>query len=105
MRATQTPARHTDPKLTLNTYSHLELADGRVAVENAFGNPSSDQREAARATGTYGATEDRQRKRQRAMRAGELSTAAERGIAEGSMGEPDADNPLSFGALRGETRP
>ncbi|MCA9280875.1 MAG: hypothetical protein H6812_03565 [Phycisphaeraceae bacterium] len=74
-------------------------------MENAFGNPSSDQREAARATGTYGATEDRQLKRQRALRAEALSGATGRGIAEDSGMGPDMTNHLSFGALRGETRP
>ena len=87
MEATQTLARHSDPKLTLNTYSHLDLSDGRAAVE--------------RPTGTFGASEDRQR----TLRAGALSQAAERGIADDSAGEWKTGNPLSFGVLRGEKLP
>ncbi|MFM9994163.1 MAG: tyrosine-type recombinase/integrase [Phycisphaerales bacterium] len=51
IRAAQTLARHSDPKLTLNVYAHLTLADERAALEQAFApRPAS----AARATGTHG---------------------------------------------------
>ncbi|MFM9995527.1 MAG: tyrosine recombinase XerC [Phycisphaerales bacterium] len=51
IKAAQTLARHSDPKLTLNIYTHLSLADERAALERAFApRPAA----AARATGTHG---------------------------------------------------
>ncbi len=55
-KVAQTLARHSDVRLTLNTYTTLELSDTRQAVEHAFGpapTPSrAGQPAAMRATGT-----------------------------------------------------
>jgi len=50
-------ARHSSPTLTANTYTHVGLADGRAALERAFGKPQNteDSPDIARATGTLGA--------------------------------------------------
>ncbi len=51
IKAAMTLARHSDPKLTLNTYARLSLADERAALEQACGRRPAP---AIPATGTHG---------------------------------------------------
>ena len=57
VKVVQTLARHSDPKLTLNTYTHLTVFDTAAALDalpNLSRSPSAP--EAARMTGTDGRT-------------------------------------------------
>jgi len=59
VKVVQELARHSDPKLTLNTYTHLRVSDKTAALEALPGvGDDEPEREALRATGTYDATPD-----------------------------------------------
>ncbi len=58
-------ARHSSPMLTANTYTHVGLADGRAALDRAFGKSqkTGDSSDFARATGTDGASFEQEAER------------------------------------------
>ncbi len=73
VRIVQELARHSDPRLTMNTYSHVRLADATAALEALADEPREDERQALRMTGTEGPigtdpTEGRAAHAQRARR-------------------------------------
>ncbi len=104
VKATQTLARHSDPKLTLNVYTHLELSDGRAAVENAFGSSNPPKSDQLRATGTtdFDAGE-RTRKRQRDTHTDSHTSASGCAQSNNEPSDDDAHKSLVFGDFRAPT--
>ena len=56
VKVAQTLARHSDPKLTMNVYSHLTVFDLHGAIENALPDLTAHPAETIAATGTDGPT-------------------------------------------------
>lgn len=55
MKVAQEPARHSDPKLTMNVYAELGIYDLAGALDALPGVSRTDERDALHATGTYNA--------------------------------------------------
>src|SRR3954453_17412342 len=57
LKVVQTLARHSDPKLTMNVYSHLTAFDLHGAIADALPDLTAEpSKNAMAATGTYGST-------------------------------------------------
>ncbi len=109
LRVVQELARHSDPRLTMSTYSHVRLADAASALDALPGESAPDSAEAAEAlaTGTHdanprpdGATY---------VQHSELTSAPDgaelRIVGEGPADEPDRRKPLDSKGFCASVRP
>jgi len=108
MKVAQDLARHSDPKLTYNVYSHLSISDKTEALDGLPGTtPTAPQEEIAQATGTHDArpngpdacTANRQRADAHhgdSLRPTATATRDGRGVVEGRAGSAKPPETLVF---------